>query len=182
MIEIIEKYIQQNKQKVIAIDGPSGAGKSTLAKRLEEMFDVLVIHTDDYFLHPLKKTESRLDEPGGNIDYERLNKEVFSNLNEEYITSNFFNCQTNKLEDRDPIKNRSIIIVEGVYSLHPRFEKYYDYKVFLDIDRTTQLERILARSSEKLLTRFIVEWIPLEDKYFKEFDLRNSVDLYIDNY
>ena len=90
MIEIIEKYIQQNKHKVIAIDGPSGAGKSSLTKKLEEMFDVLVIHTDDYFLHPSRKTKSRLEEPGGNIDYERLDKEVFSSLNDEYITTNFF--------------------------------------------------------------------------------------------
>ena len=82
MIEIIEKYIQQNKHKVIAIDGPSGAGKSSLTKKLEEMFDVLVIHTDDYFLHPSRKTKSRLEEPGGNIDYERLDKEVFSFSNQ----------------------------------------------------------------------------------------------------
>jgi|LGOV01.1.fsa_nt_gb uridine kinase len=181
MFDKLEKYINENEYKIIAIDGPSGAGKSSLAKRLEEAFNVLVVHTDNYFLHPSMKTESRLNEPGGNIDYVRLENEVFSNLDKEFITSNFYNCQTNELEEREPLKKTSIIIVEGVYSLHPKFIKYYDYTVFLDVDITTQLERISKRSGDQLLSRYIQEWIPLENRYFNEFKVKNQVNLYINN-
>jgi uridine kinase len=182
MFAKLEEYIKNNSNKVIAIDGPSGAGKSSLARKLAADYDVLIIHTDDYFLHPQRKTTLRLNETGGNLDYERLEKELFSCLNNKFIQSNYFNCQTNELEFRMPIKRKSIIIVEGVYSLHPLFVKYYDYKVFIDVDRISQLQRILARSGEKLYKKFVKEWIPLEDKYFAENELKYNVDLYISNY
>ena len=83
------------------------------------------------------------------------------------------------MEIRKPKKKKSIIIIEGVYSLHPNLVKYYDKKVFLDIDRTSQLIRIELRSGADMLKRFVTEWIPLEDTYFDHFDLRNNVDIYV---
>jgi len=180
MKELIE-YINNNNNKVIAIDGPSGAGKSTLAKHLEEQYDCLVFHTDDYFLPAVRKTKERLSEPGGNLDYERMEEEIFQNIKENLIFSHKFNCQTEKLEKRSAYKNKSIIIIEGVYSLHPRFQKYYDLKVFIDIDKEEQIKRILSRSGAKMLKRFQTEWIPLEDKYFNDFNIRESVSLFIKN-
>ena len=97
-IETIEAFLKKHKKLVIAIDGPSGAGKSTLSAKLEEEFNALVLHTDDYFLHPSRKTSVRLSEPGGNLDYERMEKEIFSHINDEYIPSHNFNCMTNELE------------------------------------------------------------------------------------
>ncbi|AIO18422.1 Uridine kinase [Candidatus Izimaplasma bacterium HR1] len=181
MKKLIE-YINNNKNKVIALDGPSGSGKSTTAKYLEEHFDVLVFHTDDYFLPMERKTRNRLNQPGGNLDYERMEEEVFKHLKDEVIISNFFNCMSNELEKRQPAKKKSIIIVEGVYSLHPRFQKYYDFKVYFDIDREHQYNRIQERSGDFMLERFKKEWIPLEDKYFDELNIKKNVDLYIKNH
>jgi uridine kinase len=175
----LEQYIINNHNKIIAIDGPSGAGKSTLSKYLEEKYNVLVFHTDDYFLRPDMKTQIRLDEPGGNIDYKRMEEEIFRHLHDDEITSNSFNCKTNELEIGNTTKSKPIIIIEGVYSLHPKFVSYYDYKVFIDIDRKLQLKRILERSGAFMLKRFKEEWIPLEDRYFDFYDVRKNVDLYI---
>ena len=181
-MEKLIKYIENNSQKVIGLDGPSGSGKSSLARFLEENYNVLVFHTDDYFLPEERKTESRLSEPGGNLDYERMEKEIFEHLAEDKIISNKYNCMSNKLEKRNTFITKSIILIEGVYSLHPRFRNYYDYSVFLNIDRKEQLNRILRRNGDVMLDRFKNEWIPLEDRYFSEFDLKNNVDLYIKNH
>lgn len=167
----LEMYIKNNTNKVIALDGPSGSGKSTFSKYLEEHYDVLVFHTDDYFLPKKRKTESRLNEPGGNLDYERMEEEIFKQLKENNITSHYFNCQTEKMEYREPVKRKSIILIEGVYSMHPNFQKYYDIMVYSYVDRETQLDRILRRSNAFVLERFKTEWIPLEDKYFEEFTI-----------
>lgn len=167
----LEEYIINNQNKVIALDGPSGSGKSTFAAYLEEHYDVLVFHTDDYFLPKERKTLARLNEPGGNLDYERMEDEIFRHLKEKEITSYAFNCQTEKLEVRPPFKRKSIILIEGVYSMHPNFQKYYDLCVFCNIDRETQLNRILKRSNAFMLNRFKTEWIPLEDKYFEEYSI-----------
>lgn len=179
MNRLIE-YIKNNSNKVIAIDGPSGSGKSTIAKKLEEEYDVLVFHTDDYFLSKERKTEERINTPGGNLDYERLEDEILKNLDNSNIQSNYFNCQTNLLEVRKPVKRKSIILIEGVYSLHPQLREYYDFTVYIDVDRETQLNRIKERSGDFLFNRFVTEWIPLEDKYFSYFDILKNVDLYIE--
>lgn len=179
--EELYKYIRKHETIIIGIDGPSGSGKSTLAKKIEDEFDCIIFHTDDYFLHPDRKTEQRLAEPGGYLDYERMEQEIFYNLHKPHIQSNHFNCMTNQLETRSPQVNKKIIIVEGVYSMHPKFINYYDFKVFLSIDRETQKSRILARSNEFMLNRFITEWIPLEDKYFSFYNVKNLVDMIIEN-
>lgn len=178
MYKKLEEYIQNNENKIIAIDGPSGSGKSTLSKYLEDTYDCMVFHTDDYFLSKEQKTESRLNEAGGNLDYERLEKEIFLHLDDQEITSHYFNCMTNQLEIREPREKKSIIVVEGVYSLHPRFQKYYDLKVFLDLDKEKQFQRIEERSGKVMLKRFQEEWIPLEDFYFEQFRIRDISDFY----
>jgi len=176
-IEKLENFFINNYKGVIAIDGPSGSGKSTLGKYLEDNYNVLLFHTDDYFLPPTRKTEARLNEVGGNLDYERMYNEIFMNLDNEYIESNKFNCMTNELEKRPLFKRGKYIVIEGVYSLHPLFQEFYDFTVFIDIDRDTQKQRILERSNEFMLNRFCQEWIPLEDKYFEQLRIRDIVDL-----
>ncbi len=179
--KILEDFIANHKKCIIGIDGPSGAGKSTLAKFLREKYDVTVVHVDDYFLPQERKTTARLAEPGGNFDYERMEKEIFHHINDLEITSNKFNCKTGLLEKRKSIQRKDIVVVEGVYCLHPKFRPYYDFTVFMDIDRESQLKRILDRSNEGMLKRFIDEFIPLEYLYFDSINLRKSVDLTIKN-
>jgi len=180
LYEEIEKQIASNKKVVIAIDGPCASGKSTLGKLLEKKYNALLFHTDNYFLSKEKKTIERLQESGGNVDYERIKSEIMDNLDNEYFQSNFFNCVTNTLEERDRVLNNQVIIIEGAYSMHKILRDYYTLKVFLEIDSTLQIDRILARNGELMLTRFEKEWIPLENYYFESEDLLNLSDLVID--
>ena len=180
-LEIVKELLRKNKKLLIAIEGPSGAGKSTLSSQLSEAFNALVFHTDDYFLHPRRKTKKRLGEAGGNLDYERMESEIFAHLDETFITSNHFNCLTNELEERTALKRSDLIIIEGVYSMHPNFIKYYDYTIFLSIKKDTQYARILKRSNEFMLARFKNEWIPLEDYYFETLNIEEKADFIIHN-
>ena len=81
---------------IIAIDGRSGAGKSTLAATLEEKLGVSVVHMDDFFLQPPQRTQERLLEPGGNVDYERVEQQVLQPLKAgaERISYHRFDCKT----------------------------------------------------------------------------------------
>lgn len=173
---LIEEQLKNNEKVIIAIDGPCTSGKSTLGKMIKEKYDGLLFHTDDYFLHPDRKTEERLAESGGNVDYERIFSEIFEHINHEFITSNHFDCKTNNLELRDPVRNQKIIIIEGSYSLHKTLFNQYTLRVYLDVDPTIQLERIRKRNGDKLLVRFINEWIPLENRYFEMENLKERVD------
>lgn len=183
MIKQLEKYINEHKNDniVIGIDGPSGAGKTSLVEELEKQFDITVFHVDDYFLPADRKSPNRLREPGGNFDYERMEKEVFHHINDDFIQSNKYNCKTACYEMKTALERKRIVVVEGVYALHPKFIPYYNYTVFLDIDRPLQLKRILSRSNNTMLERFKNEFIPLEDLYFDSLSVRNRVNLLVKN-
>jgi dephospho-CoA kinase len=68
-------------------------------------------------------------------------------------------------------------IVEGVYSMHPMLVNSYDFSVFIKIDEECQKERILVRNGIEMQKRFIKEWIPLENRYFKELKIEEKCDM-----
>lgn len=178
-IPLFIKIDGAHQDLIVAIDGPSGSGKSTLGALLYEIYDCTLIHLDDFFLRAHQRTKKRLKEPGGNIDYERFEKEVLIPLQKgEDLNYRPFDCQTMELADPVHLSKRSLVIIEGSYALHPRFQKYYDYKVFLDIEKSQQTMRIQKRNGA-LAKRFLNEWIPLEDKYHDAFKIREHCDLII---
>ena len=70
-----------------------------------------------------------------------------------------------------------IVIVEGAYSLSPRFGRYYDLSVFLDIEPEEQIRRIMKRNGEEKAKVFQSRWIPLEEAYFKTYGVEKNADL-----
>lgn len=78
MIEIMIEEILKRKHRpvIIAIDGRCAAGKLTLALLLSEQPDATIFHMDDFYLQGRQSTYERLNEVGGNVDYERFAKEV----------------------------------------------------------------------------------------------------------
>ena len=77
-IPAILQYIGSSRKEplLIAIDGRCAAGKTTTASLVKEKINCNIIHMDSFFLQPWQRTKERLDEPGGNVDYERVKKEV----------------------------------------------------------------------------------------------------------
>ena len=163
---------------ILTIEGGSASGKSTLANILKDKYDCTVIHMDDFFLRPEQRTIERYEEIGGNIDKERFFEEVVkplrSNLDFSYQK---FDCSTMSLGEKVYVKLNRLIVVEGVYSMHPYFDKYFNLSLFLDITQEYQKERILNRNSVTFANRFFEEWIPLENKYFSVEKIEERCDM-----
>ena len=79
-------------------------------------------------------------------------------------------------EDRE-IPEGGLRIVEGAYSCHPRFGEYMGLRVFCDVGQQEQLRRIEQRNGVEMLERFRDSWIPMEEKYFRSFHIRERADL-----
>lgn len=174
----IDRLSKQDSMVNVAIDGNSASGKSSLAALLATIYDCNVIHMDDFFLPFPMRTPERLAEVGGNIDYERFSKQVVTGLTSGVAFSyGVFDCSVGKLVAEQTLPAKKLNIVEGVYSLHPRFIDLYTLKVFLKLDADTQSQRILARNGPLMHQRFLNEWIPLEDYYFKEAKVAAQADL-----
>lgn len=181
VIQKIDEKLQQQNSYVVAIDGMCGSGKSTLASLLEEYYDCNVFHMDDYFLPIARKTKERLAEPGGNVDYERFREEIVDGvLQKETNWYRPYNCAIGGLEEAVFVEHKKLTIVEGSYSLHPTLFATYDLKIFLEVDREIQLNRILRRNGEEKLQRFIQEWIPMEQHYFDAEDIYKRCDIRLD--
>lgn len=165
---------------MVAIDGPCGAGKSTLGESLLSEFSnqgYALFHMDDFFLQPLQRTPERLAQPGGNVDRERFLSEVLQPLKAGYAFDyHRYNCHTGEMLPEKALPCR-IAVIEGVYSLHPELRGYYDLKVFLDIDGEKQRERLVHRVTPEQYRRFVDEWIPLEERYFKTLNISEAADL-----
>ncbi len=181
LYETIKHLLTQNETLIVAIEGPCTSGKTTLSVELEKNFDCNVIHMDDFFLPFELRNEKRLNEIGGNIDYVRFKTEVADKLHSvSPFTYGKFNCSKGKITDNISVIPKKLTIVEGVYSMHPYFGNIYNLRIFLDISENTKLSRLKKRSPEKL-ERFIKDWIPKEDSYFKEFRIIEKCDIIITN-
>jgi uridine kinase len=174
----IDSLIKSKDRIKIAIDGNSGAGKSTLASLIGNIYECSIFHMDDFFLTPELKTQERMEEVGGNVDYIRFKREVIDGINSgREFQYHAYDCKQMVLGQPIPVIPRRINIIEGSYSMHPTLINHYDLKIFLHTDEKTQRSRILQRNGAIMLKRFLNEWIPLENRYFKQLNIREKSDL-----
>lgn len=178
----IESALQKRSGPLlVAIDGRCASGKTTFAALCAKVFpDCTVFHMDDFFLPYEKRTPQRLAAPGGNVDYERAEAQLFAPLSRgENVTFSRFDCASGTLEPPQTFPPRRLSIVEGSYSHHPALAGYSGLKLFLTCDPAVQLFRLACRAPEKLAD-FQARWIPMEENYFKTFSIENQCDLAVD--
>lgn len=177
----IDKKLR-DERVILAIEGGSASGKSTLGEMLRSIYDCTVFHMDDYFLPPEKRTKERLDEIGGNVDYERFDAEILTPLKngEKVIKYRRFDCSTMSLLPPTTVSPTPLTVVEGAYSMHPTLSEKYDLSAFLNIAPEKQRARIEKRNSPLFARRFFEEWIPLEEKYFSFLSIKEKCDIVID--
>lgn len=177
--KILQKINGADSPVFIAIDGRCGAGKTTLAAWLKERFECMVnvIHMDDFFLQPHQRTRERMEEPGGNIDYERFGKEVMQPLScFKHFSYQIYDCKMGRLSSRIYVEPAKISIIEGSYSCHPTLWDFYTLRIFLDVEPEEQLRRIYSRNGENGGSVFREKWIPLEEKYFAAYQIQEHSD------
>ena len=181
-MEQLLNYIHEKLDKttsrpfLIAIDGMCGSGKTTLGNLLAKELNASLFHMDDFFLQSHQRTEKRLAEPGGNVDYERFKAEVLDHISDtDGVIFRPFSCKEWKLAD-DPVTvpYHDIVILEGSYSHHPYFKDIYDVKIFLEISKEEQKKRIIGRDGNDRWPMFENKWIPMENKYFETFKIKEN--------
>ncbi len=130
----IGDYINENKDKfkLILIGGPSSSGKTTTSKKMAlelkaRGINPFILSVDDYFL---ERKDTPKDEKG-NYEYdiiEAIDIDLFNNhltklLNGESVQIPSYNFVTGEKEYKNPsvsLKNRDIIIIEGLHTLNEK--------------------------------------------------------------
>ena len=164
------------EHRVISIDGPCASGKTTIGKLLSSFLECPCIHMDDYFLQAHQRTTQRLEEPGGNIDYERFHQEINEAWNQKQpIHMRSYDCSSQKLRKEVILEESPILIIEGSYAHHPFLDDMDAFKIFMDIDPASQIERLQKRSLDRF-DDFVQKWILMETKYFEAFSIKEKSD------
>lgn len=178
---LVEKILSLSPGRgrvIAALDGRCASGKTTLAEELAREYGWSVIHMDHFFLRPEQRTPERYAQPGGNVDHERLLKEVLLPLRRGGVpVYRPFDCHAMRLGEPIPFEPAPVVLVEGSYSCHPALWDCYDVRAFLTVDPVRQLERIAAREGEERARAFREKWIPLEERYFSAFDVERRCGL-----
>lgn len=177
----VEKRLRQSKHVIVAIDGPCGSGKSSLAILLAELFSGRVLHMDDYYLPLRRRLPGWEHTPCGNMDLERFLREaLLPAARGEAIACRPYSCRQGRLLEARMLPCASLTIVEGSYSHHPLLAPHYDLKIFLRCRPQEQLERLKRRENAHL-DAYLERWIPLEEAYYRTFDIVSRCDLSFDN-
>lgn len=177
----VDELLKEKSSCVIAIDGRCGSGKTTLANQLVERYDANLFRMDDFYLPFVLQTTQRLELEGGHMDHERFFLEVIDPLlSHKSFTYKPFDCQKQDYKAPIQIFHKKLNIIEGSYSMHPNLISVYDLKIFMTVNPYKQFQRIKQRSGEVKAERFKELWIPMEERYFKEFDIEKQSDFVID--
>lgn len=168
VLEKIGETIKNNPKAIIAIDGMCCSGKSYLAKLISSIYDVQIVHSDDFYLPKVKRSVDWFDIAGGNMNIDYL-KDCL--VRKEYKP---FNCRNQSYGLKVKIEDKPII-VEGTYSL--LVEDVYDLRIFLNCSNETQLKRL--REREEDIKNFTDIWLVKEKAYFDKLDIKKKTDMII---
>ena len=177
------KELVETKEKTIlvAIDGKCASGKTTLGYYLKREFDANLFHMDDFFLQKEQRTEERMKEIGGNVDYERFHQEVIQPLlGGKKILYRPFQCKTLQIQEGIEILPKRVNVIEGSYSQHDYFGDIYDVRVFMNINTDKQIDNIRKRNGEEQLKVFLERWIPKEEAYFEKFLIQQKSEFIVE--
>ena len=179
-LRVLEKMAEYKNGCVVAIDGRSNSGKSSLAEDLMKITGAGLIHMDDFLMPGGKMTVEKLGLPGGNIAYDLFKEEVLSSLRSgKAFSHRYFNNHKIDFKKKKRVKASPYRVVEGSFSQHSYFGSYMDIRVFMTVDKAEQRMRVVARDGEAMAPNYFRLWIPMEEEYFRFFELDKKADVLI---
>lgn len=203
LVDEIVARKRENRPLKVGIDGRSGAGKSTLLDELvvaigRAGFEVLRASVDD-FHNPRERRHSQGEYSARGYyedayDYESVVSYLLSPLSGNTFPAlcrqRSFDQRTNLPLNPPPVaaSGNTILLFEGIFVFRNRLNRYWDYRILLDINTQTSLSRAVARDAGVLGTADVVRsklaarYDPAWQLYTKEENPEGKADLVIDNH
>lgn len=166
----ISRLYSLGNEVTVAIDGQSAAGKTTLASTIATVFDCNLFNTADFMA--VNKRGVLF------FDAARFKAEICENLNKgKPFSYGVCDPETGRITSQKTVEPRRLNIVEGAYSLHHRLRRYYELKIFMEVNPILQSKRILEDYGEDGFRRLNTEILPRENEYIKQSGIKLNSDL-----
>lgn len=195
----IEKYL--NNIKLVLIAGPSSSGKTTTSKKLSlylksKGINPFVLSTDDFFKNRIdtpknENGEYEYDIPEA-LDIDLFNEKLTSLIKGEETLLPTYNFLTGEKEYKHApvsLKNRDLIIVEGIHTLNEMLTSKIDrknkLKIYispftpLDLDRHNHVSTVDLRLIRRLVRDYRTRGYNAEETLKNWRVVRRSEEKYI---
>lgn len=156
----------------IGVCGETASGKSTIVKDSMEIIQIFChklllknpvtrINTDDYYYDRSKEIEKAgsFAEFAKNYDFDipeaielSLMKEhiqMLLNRQEVYLPKYDMSGTGKRFENHTLAKPASMVIAEGIYAIHEEVADIFDFKIYVDINKSVQKERFFERAQQR---------------------------------
>jgi uridine kinase len=154
-------FSQAPKPLVIAIDGPAGSGKSTLAGEIARGFagtyDIEVIHLDELY--------NGWDEALSDELFQRISQLIAAQRAGLATDLAIYDWAAKSFSGSREIKAVQLLIIEGVGSSNLQLQNDLTTSIWLDIEQSIGLARVLERDGEQIREE-MVKWQKMESEYF----------------
>lgn len=187
---------------IMGINGAGGSGKTQLALALHAFLkkqdeEVKLLHIDDFHNPKAIRYKDGNDNPASyyhhSIDYLTFKNETLRPLHQTQnwptsIRAKSLDLKTDMpLQERIEIEKNDIVLIEGIFLFKDNMQRYYDLKIFLDVDERTILERVLKRdleilaNTETIKKRYIHKYFAGDRLYYADIEPNEIADIVIDN-
>ncbi len=164
-------FSQSAKPLVLAIDGPAGSGKSTLAGEIARAFagtySLEVIHLDELY--------NGWDEALSEELFQRIAQLITAQRAGKATDLAIYDWSAGSFSGSKEIKPVQLLIIEGVGSSNLLLHANLTTSIWLDIDQSTGLARVLERDGEDIRNE-MVKWQKMESEYFARDLTRERAD------
>jgi uridine kinase len=203
LAEMIARIKMEHPVRV-AVDGVDAAGKTMLTDELADSLKALgriVIRASvDGFHNPRAiRYKKGLESPEGyyldSFCYDTILDELLHPLGPGgsfFYRTRVYDVQTEKPvhEQRQVASRDSVLLFDGIFLLRPELIDQWDYKIFVDVNFTTSVQRALNRDVsrgigkpgvENLRIRYNRRYVPGQQIYLQEVCPKQKADVILEN-
>jgi uridine kinase len=159
------------KPLILAIDGPAGSGKSTLAGEIARAFagtyEIEVIHLDDLYNGWAEALSEDL--------FQRIAQLITAQRASKAIELAIYDWSAAAFSGSREVKAVQLLIIEGVGSSNQLLQENLTTSIWLDIDQSTGLARVLERDGDDIRDEML-KWQKMESEYFARDLTRERAD------
>jgi uridine kinase len=164
-------FSQSAKPLVLAIDGPAGSGKSTLAGEIARAFagtyDIEIIHLDELY--------NGWDDALSQELFLRISQLIAAQRAGKTTDLAIYDWSAAAFSGSREVKAVQLLIIEGVGSSNLQLHANLTTSIWLDIDQSIGLARVLERDGDEIRGE-MVKWQKMESEYFARDLTRERAD------
>lgn len=151
----------------VGVDGCGAAGKTMFADLIAAVVPrAVVVHIDDFAGPCLPEW-----------DWDRFRNEIVLPLRAgRWAHYQRWDWDRNEGAEWHDIETRQVVVVEGVSATRAEVDVAWDYTVWVEAPREVRLARARARDGAEQMPRWLVDWMPSEERYIAREHPQERVD------